>query len=280
MLELLVIGALFAAPEAHPAPQWKLVWSDEFDRDGLPDEKKWGYETGFIRNHEMQYYTARRPENARVEAGKLIIEARKERLPNPSHDPTSKDWRRQRAHAEYTSAALVTLDKFHFRYGRIVVRAKLPPGKGTWPAIWTLGTSRGRIGWPGCGEIDVMEFVGKAPEHVHGTVHYSVGGKRQSSGNKLRTDRPASDDFHVYELRWSADRIEWYFDGKLYHRFDVSRADDAGRNPFREEHYLLINLAMGGDWGGPIDDACLPARYIVDYVRVYEWATSTTRPGG
>jgi beta-glucanase (GH16 family) len=269
MLELLVMGAFFAAPTSNPEPQWKLVWSDEFDRDGLPDEKKWDYEVGFIRNREMQYYTARRRENARIEDGKLIIEARRERMDNPRYDPRSSRWQQQREHAEYTSAALVTLDRFHFRYGKVVVRAKLPAGKGTWPAIWTLGTSIGRIGWPRCGEIDIMEFVGKAPEHVHGTVHYSVGGKKQSSGNKLRTDKPASGGFHDYEVRWYPDRIEWYFDDVLYHRFEVGKADDDGRNPFREEHYLLINLAMGGEWGGEIDDACLPAKFVVDSVRVY-----------
>lgn len=259
----------FAAPTTNPEPAWKLVWSDEFDRDGLPDQAKWDHEVGFIRNREMQYYTARRLENARCEDGKLIIEARKERMDNPSYEPGSTHWQQQRPHAEYTSAALVTAGKFHFRYGRVVVRAKVPPGKGTWPAIWTLGVSRGEIGWPRCGEIDIMEFVGKEPAHVHGTVHYSVAGKKQSSGNKLRTRNPASDDFHDYEVRWYPDRIEWYFDGQPYHRFEVGKADDDGRNPFREEHYLLINLAMGGDWGGEIDDACLPARYVIDHVRVY-----------
>ena len=256
-------------PGALPPAGWKLAWSDEFDYEGPPDPKKWDYEEGFVRNNEMQYYTRARRENARVEKGVLVIEGRKEKFRNPKYQRGSKDWRRGREFAEYTSAALITRGKASWRYGRIEVRAKLPRGKGMWPAIWTLGTNRSKVRWPGCGEIDIMEFVGKQPDHVHGNAHYGLGGRHRSKHGKLRTKAPY-DDFHVYAIEWFPDRIDFYFDKKKYHTF---RIDDAGKgadNAFRRPHYLLINLAIGGSWGGKIDEAVLPQKYLIDYVRVYE----------
>ena len=255
---LSLIGALFFLIGDASTADWKLVWSDEFNYQGLPDTNKWDYEVGFIRNHEQQYYTRARLENARVENGRLIIECRKEHFTPPGHAPV-----------EYTSAALVTKNKADWQYGRIEVRAKLPQGKGVWPAIWTLGTNVTQVGWPRCGEIDIMEFVGKAPDAVHGTLHYFADGKHQSNSKSLKTDRPF-DDFHTYAVEWTPQRIDFYFDDQKYQSAGLSPADQPGGNPFRAPHYLLLNFALGGTWGGPVDDAMLPQQLVIDYVRVYQ----------
>ena len=243
----------------RPAPAvapdgWTLVFADEFDADGAPDPSKWGYELGHIRNNEAQYYTSR-PENARVENGRLVIEARKE-----DH----------RGYA-YTSASLNTQGKFEFTYGRVEVRAKLPSGNGTWPAIWMLGTNRTQVGWPACGEIDIMEHVGFDPPRIHGSVHtaaynHTIGTQKTAS---ITAGDPSS-DFHVYAMEWHADRIEVSMDGQVYFTF---RNEHTGTRtwPFDTPQYLLINLAIGGSWGGQkgIDDSRFPHNYLIDYVRVY-----------
>ena len=275
-----LIAALqwFPAPvHAQPAPLppppagWKLVWSDEFDHDGLPDKTKWDYEEGFVRNHEQQYYTRARPENARVENGLLIIEGRKELFENPKYDPAAKSQEpgKNPKQANYTSASLVTLNKASWQFGRIEVRAKLPQGKGVWPAIWTLGANFPSVSWPACGEIDIMEFVGHQPGVVHATLHYSKNGKHKSNGKPLKVDA-LDTDFHVYSLDWSADKLDIAFDGKVYQTLPVKDADEAGQNPYLKPHYVLLNLALGGTWGGSIDDAILPQKFLIDYVRVYQ----------
>lgn len=259
---------------ADPA-KWKLVWSDEFDYEGLPDAVKWDYEVGFVRNKEEQYYTHARSENARVENGILVIEGRKERFANPAYEPGSGDWRKQNESASYTAASIVTRHKACWRYGRIEIRARLPHGKGIWPAIWTLGANRSKARWPRCGEIDIMEFVGKDPNRVHATVHFAGKGKHRSDGGKLQTSKPYA-DFHVYAIEWDEQRIDFFFDSTKYHTFLIDKAGAGEDNPFRKPHYLLINLALGGSWGGPIDDDVLPQRYLIDYVRIYETKTRST----
>jgi len=254
---LLTMGLIVATATGVRAGGWELVWSDEFDHQGLPDPTKWGYEEGFVRNRESQYYTRARLENARVENGLLIIEARKEHF-----TPTN------RAPVEYTSASLVTLNKMNWRYGRIEVRAKLPQGKGVWPAIWTLGTNESKVHWPACGEIDIMEFVGKETDNIYGTLHYAVDGKHQSDGGKLETNNP-SGDFHIYAIEWSTNRIDFFFDKEKYHSVLIDKAGKGEDNPFRKPHYLLINFALGGSWGGPIDETLLPQKFQIDYVRIY-----------
>jgi beta-glucanase (GH16 family) len=250
--------------------KWKLVWSDEFNYEGLPDKKKWGYEEGFVRNKEMQYYTRARKQNARVEKGMLVIEGRKEKFKNPGHKPGSKNWKQARDFASYTAASLITLNQASWKYGRVEVRAKLPQGKGVWPAIWMMGAVRASgVRWPACGEIDIMEFVGKDPHRIHANAHYPVDGKHQSSGGKLKTRQPFA-DFHVYAIEWNPERIDFFFDETRYYRFQIDEAGKGKDNPFRKPHYLLINLALGGSWGGPIGDAVLPQKYLIDYVRVYE----------
>jgi beta-glucanase (GH16 family) len=275
LLLLVWSGGLAAAitsdAAAGPAPgsKWELVWSDEFDHNGLPDPAKWSYEEGYVRNQEKQYYTRERLENARVENSMLVIEGRKEQFKNPRYRAGSTNYRTAKEYAEYTAASLITSRKASWLYGRIEVRAKLPQGLGVWPAIWMLGDNHTSVGWPRCGEIDIMEFVGHDPNHVHATVHYSLDGKHKSSGNKLETPAPYN-DFHVYAVEWDKDRMDFYFDDKKYHTFELKLADENGRNPFRKPQFLMINLALGGSWGGKIDDAILPQKYLIDYVRVFK----------
>jgi len=255
---LFTIATFIAVNSNAPAADWKLIWSDEFNYQGLPDSAKWGYEEGFVRNHEKQYYTKARLENARVEDGHLVIECRKEHFTPPNHAPV-----------EYTAASLITKNKASWQSGRIEVRAKLPHGKGVWPAIWMLGTNITQVGWPRCGEIDIMEFVGKEPRGIHGTVHYAIDGKHQSDGGKLETDRPW-EDYHIYALEWTPERMDFYFDHQKYHSVPVAKANQGAANPFRAPQYLLLNFALGGSWGGPVDDAMLPQQFLIDYVRVYQ----------
>jgi beta-glucanase (GH16 family) len=248
-----------ASPSPVPSPAtiagWTLVFSDEFDTPGTPDPAKWGYETGYIRNKEAQYYTSR-VENARVENGTLVIEARKE--PYQSFG--------------YTSASINTLDRFEFLYGRVEVRAKIPTGNGTWPAIWMLGVNRRQVGWPACGEIDIMENVGFDPVRISAAVHttaynHSIGTQKSA---KVDVANPW-EDFHVYSMEWFPDHIDIFVDGQKYFTFRNEGTGPAAW-PFDKPHYLLINLAIGGSWGGQrgIDDARFPHRYLVDYVRIYQ----------
>ena len=255
-----------------PAADWKLVWSDEFDQPGMPDAARWDYETGFVRNNEQQFYTRARPENARIENGLLIIEARKERMKNPAYDPAAQGrGRRGREFAEYTSASLTSRGKASWTYGRIEVRAKLPSGRGTWPAIWTLGTNRS-VGWPACGEIDIMEFVGHEPGIVHANLHtkkynHVLGNGR---GGKI-TIRDASEAFHLYAIEWFPDHIDCFVDDRKYFTCpNEGTGPDAW--PFDQGQYLILNLAIGGSWGGQkgIDDTIFPMRFTIDYVRVYQ----------
>ncbi len=239
-----------------PAPTgWTLVFSDEFDTAGVLDPAKWGYEIGYVRNDEKQYYTSR-SENVRAEGGHLVIEGR-----NEAHQGYG-----------YTSASINTRGRFEFLYGRVEVRAKLPTGNGTWPAIWMLGTNISQVGWPTCGEIDVMENVGFEPTRIHGTVHTAaynhVAGT--AKGSSVTVPNPW-EDFHVYAMEWYSDHIDVFVDGQKYFTF---RNEGTGSRtwPFDKPQYLLVNLAIGGAWGGQkgIDDSAFPHRYLVDYVRIYK----------
>ena len=235
---------------------WQLVWSDEFDYDGLPDPDKWSYDIGYIANNEKQYYTEARLENARVENGYLIIEARKE------------EWE----DFEYTSARLVTRDRETWTYGRFEMRAQVPTGRGTWPAIWMLGDNIREVGWPASGEIDIMEYVGYDPNRFHGYVHteaynHTIG---TNKGNSIEVERPW-ENFHVFAIEWFEDRIDFFVDDVKYFTFE-KESDDDDVWPFDKPHYLLLNLAIGGNWGGMegIDDSLFPHQFIVDYVRIYQ----------
>ncbi|HWH71204.1 MAG TPA: glycoside hydrolase family 16 protein, partial [Candidatus Sulfotelmatobacter sp.] len=248
------------------------VWSDEFDKPGLPDAAKWDYETGFIRNNEAQFYTRARQENARVANGMLVIEARKEPFKNPEFNPAAAGkGRRGQEFAQYTSASLTTRGKTSWTYGRIEVRAKLPAGRGTWPAIWMLGTDR-QAGWPACGETDIMEFVGYEPGVVHANIHTAKYNhvKKTNKGNLLAVP-DASEAFHVYALEWDVEHMDFFVDGQKYFTFTNEKSGPEAW-PYDKAQYLILNLAIGGAWGGTkgIDDSIFPQKFLIDYVRVYQ----------
>ena len=260
---LLLIPAVFiftfcnSEPDRdHPGDSWQLVWSDEFNYNGLPDSEKWAYDVGYIANNEKQYYTESRLENARVEDGHLVIEAKKE------------SWEG----FDYTSARLVTRGIETWIYGRYEARAKVPTGTGTWPAVWMLGENISEVGWPACGEIDIMEYVGFDPNRVHGYVHTSAYNHRidTEKGNSVELDRPW-EEFHVYAIEWYENRIDFFVDDMKYFTFEKESSDDDVW-PFDKPQYLILNLAIGGNWGGQegIDDSLFPHRFVVDYVRVYQ----------
>jgi beta-glucanase (GH16 family) len=274
--------ALLDAP-ARAADDWKLVWSDEFDKPGPPDPAKWAYEEGYVRNNERQYYTRGRSENARVEDGMLVIEARKENYAIPAAAPGTKAAKRTKGatQAQYTSASLITKDKASWTYGRIEVRAKLPTGRGTWPAIWMLGTNIDRVGWPACGEIDIMENVGFDPDTIHANIHtkaynHAIG---TNKGSRTKVAKPY-DDFHVYAIEWRPERMDFFVDKTKYFTFvNEGKGNDAW--PYDKPQYLILNIALGGAWGGQkgIDDSIFPQKMLVDYVRVYQQKAAETGKG-
>lgn len=241
----------------------KLVWSDEFNIAGLPDSSKWNYDLGNgcpdvcgWGNHELEYYTARRSENARVENGHLVIEARKENYEG----------------FKYTSARMVTKGKGDWKYGRVEVKARLPKGRGIWPAIWMLPTEWKYGGWPKSGEIDIMEFVGYMPDSVFGTIHTEayngVNGLQKSKG-KFYTDLNTA--FHEFAIEWSPEEISFFIDDRLYHVYKNDHRGTASW-PFDQSFHLILNVAVGGDWGGKfgVDESVYPQKMEVDYVRVYQ----------
>lgn len=239
------------------AIHWELVWEDNFDVAGLPNPKTWGYEVGYIRNNEAQYYTKERAENARIEDGHLIIEARND------------NWNNHKI----TAASINTYGKKSILYGRVEVKAKLPTGVGTWPAIWMLGDVHNEgTRWPACGEIDIMENVGYEPDVIHANCHTKAYNhvKGTNKGNKITIAKPYT-DFHIYAIEWFEDRIDFFVDDQKYFTFQNEKTgNDAW--PFDKPHYLLINLAIGGGWGGQkgVDNKIFPQKYYIDYVKVYK----------
>lgn len=250
-----------ALPTGVPSG-WKLVWSDEFNVDGLPDRSKWDFATERNKlgwhNNELQYYARDRLENSRVADGKLTITAFKEKLVNAA------DYGGQ----SYTSARLRTKGRAEWTYGYFEIRAKLPCGLGTWPAIWMLGQAGE---WPLQGEIDIMEHVGKKKGEVLGTVHTAAYNHRINTQKGATVMVPdVCDAFHNYQLKWDADQIAIGVDNKYYFHFVNPKDGDLKKWPFSAPEYLLLNLAIGGDLGGPVDDAIFPLKMEVDYVRVYQ----------
>ncbi|MBL7862464.1 MAG: glycoside hydrolase family 16 protein [Cyclobacteriaceae bacterium] len=243
--------------------QNKPVWFDEFDYSGSPDSTKWNYDLGDgcpnvcgWGNNEAQFYT-QDLKNVRVENGNLIIEAHQDSLGGKA----------------YTSTRIVSKHKGDWLYGRIEVKAKLPRGKGTWPAIWMLSTDWKYGGWPESGEIDIMEHVGYDPGVIHGTIHteaYNHVKGTQKEGKVTVAD--CMDEFHVYAIDWTKDKIDFFIDEKLYHTVNRDPKDDFKGWPFDQPFHLIMNIAVGGNWGGKegIDPAIWPQRMEVDYVRVYQ----------
>lgn len=253
------IGVPPLAPPVSYAFADKPVWADEFDYTGLPDPKRWTYDVGGHGwgNNELEFYTKDRLENARAEGGNLIIEARKESFEN----------------RQYTSARLVTKGRGDWTYGRYEIRAKLPKGRGTWPAIWMLASqsSYGTQFWPDNGEIDIMEHVGFDPGRIHANVHtkaFNHAIKTNKGNSQLVPD--AQNAFHTYRVDWTPADMRFFIDDVEYFTFQNS-----GRGwaewPYDKPFHLLLNIAVGGNWGGQqgVDDTIFPQQMLVDFVRVY-----------
>ena len=252
---------------------YELVWSDEFNSDGVPDERWWNFEHGFVRNNELQWY---QPGNARIEDGRLIFKGKRERIKNSNCDSESSDWRKNREYAEYTSASINTRDKFSFQYGIMEVRARVDTTLGAWPAIWTLGNDRQ---WPERGEVDVMEFYRIADEPTILANAAWLGDSRWDvvwDSEKI----PLSDyleklpdwpeRFHTWKMNWSEEYIKLYLNDELLNKVEIENATyDDGFNPFRQPHYILLNLAIGSNGGNP-EKSEFPISYEVDFVRVYQ----------
>lgn len=234
---------------AHSDPS--LVWSDEFDTNGAPDPSKWGYDIGTGSNgwgnNELEYYT-NRTENASVQNGVLKITAIKEAFSGSA----------------YTSARLLSKGKFEMKYGRVEVKAKLPAGVGTWPAIWMLGADINAVGWPDCGEIDIMEHKGSELNKIYGTFHYPGRFGGNADGNTTVISN-ATTEFHVYGLEWTATEIKISVDGQVYHTLANSAAV-----PFNKNFFFILNVAMGGNFAGAVDPNFTSASMEVDYIRVYQ----------
>lgn len=237
-----------------------LVFADEFDVDGAPDPNVWAFDIGTGQNgwgnNELQFYT-NRPENIIVQNGYLIITARKEQFQGSG----------------YTSARIKTQNLFSQKYGRFEARIKLPLGRGMWPAFWMLGSNFEQVGWPQCGEIDIMEYLGNKPTEVFGTLHGPGFAGAESIGKKYTLPTGRFDtDFHVFGVEWTENHINWYVDNVLYSqltRKDIE--DEGGQWVFDTDFFMLLNLAVGGNLpGSPNAETLFPQRMIVDYVRVYQ----------
>lgn len=278
---LIICSYLFLNPffslsqPANPAdtattnPTYQLVWEDEFEVEGRPNPSNWNYEEGFVRNREDQWYQA---ENAVCKEGFLIIEARKERKPNPNYQPGSENWEKSREFIEYTSSSLLTKGLRSWQYGRFEMRAKIDTSPGMWPAFWTLGKNGT---WPVCGEIDIMEYY-------RGMILANAawaGSEGKAMWDDLKKDIESFNDpdwaneFHVWRMDWDENTIQLYVDDILLNTIALDKTiNQRGdiKNPMKQPHYIIINLAIGGTNGGDPSLTDFPRKYIIDYVRVYQ----------
>ena len=257
---------------------WQLVWSDEFNTDGALDSSVWNFEQGYARNEEAQWYQS---DNAICKDGLLIIEARKEESrKNPLYVPGSNDWRKKREFIGYTSSSVTTAGKKEFLYGRFEIKARIPVAKGAWAAIWTLGSG---LEWPSCGEIDIMEYYQiKGKPHILANAawgtdkHWHAKWDSQATSYSHFTDKDIdwASKFHIWRMDWDEESIKLFLDDELLNEIPLKNTVNGkigkGINPFTKPQYLLLNLAIGGINGGPIDEAALPMKYEIDYVRVYQ----------
>ena len=251
-----------AASSQAPASAWRLTWSDEFDgpAGSAPDASRWVVETGGNGwgNNELQFYTDRR-DNLRQQDGHLVIEALKETF---SQGGVTR---------AYTSARIKTAGRFAQQYGRFEARIKLPVGRGIWPAFWMLGDNFPATRWPACGEIDIMEHVGHQPAVVHSNLHGpGYSGARPISASYTLPQGRAADAFHLFAVEWEADVIRVYFDDTLYNTRTPANLPAGARWVYDRPFFMLLNLAVGGNWpGSPDDSTAFPQQMLVDYVRVY-----------
>jgi beta-glucanase (GH16 family) len=261
--------SLFAKSNAYEKEGYHLVWADEFNAAGRPDSTRWRYEAGFVRNEEFQWY---QPGNAVCKNGQLVIEARREEKANPNYSAGHKDWRKNRPTINYTSSCLLTEGKASWLYGRFEMRARIDIRNGIWPAWWTLGIDKP---WPGNGEIDIMEYYkGKLLANIA-----CLGNNRQPEwfSNTFPIDSLGgtawANQFHVWRMDWTENHIALYIDGNLLNKVSLdvlSNKDGSGFNPFKQPHYMLLNLAIGGQNGGDPTATTFPSLFEVDYVRVYQ----------
>lgn len=255
---------LAASPEKH---SWILVWSDEFNgpNGSGVDASKWVAETGGNGwgNKELEYYTARK-QNAYLQSGNLVIKAVREKYTGP--DGVTR---------EFTSARLKTQGEFSQTYGRFEARIKIPHGQGMWPAFWMLGDDIDKVGWPACGEVDIMENIGKEPNTIYGSIHGPgyIGTVGLGAPYKLPHGKPFAEDFHVFAVEWDPDTIRFYVDDNLYSTRRRANLKPGWKWPFDHAFFLLLNLAVGGDWPGDPDASTnFPQSMLIDYVRVYRSA--------
>lgn len=237
----------YITPEEYTG--WTKIWADEFEGTQI-NSSNWTHELGDHGwgNNELQNYT-NSSENSYVSDGKLFIEAKK-------------------VGSGYTSARMITANKFDFVHGRVDIRAQLPKGQGVWPALWMLGANFFDIGWPQCGEIDIMEIVGHEPDNLHGTIHWDQNGHASFGGSTKLSDGDFSDEFHVFTIIWDNQDIEWYLDDLQYHNADVS---PAALSEFHKNFFFIFNVAVGGNWpGSPDGSTVFPQQMIVDYIRVFQ----------
>jgi beta-glucanase (GH16 family) len=251
----------------------KLVWNDEFNNQGKPDPASWIFETGFVRNQELQWYQS---ENANCADGLLTIEGRKEKIKNPNFISGSKNWETSREYSDYSSASIQTRGLRQWQFGRFEIRARIDTACGAWPAIWTLGISKD---WPANGEIDIMEFYRiKGIPTILANFAWGTAQRWVAKWDDLKKplsdftsrDRDWTKKFHLWRMDWSKDSISLYLDDKLLNTALLNQTlNPDGFNPFLQPHYLLLNLALGQNGGDP-SKSSFPVRYEIDYVRVYQ----------
>lgn len=267
-ISAVLLASIHGAETVHPPrdPAYQLVWSDEFNTDGPPDPAKWKSEHGFARNEELQWYQA---ENSKCQGGLLVIEARRETVPNPRHDPRSRDWRRKRPEALYTSGSLITTAAYDWHFGRAEIRARFKALPGLWPAIWTTGHGR----WPHAGEIDIMEYyqgkilanfvwAGKGGKDLWNTGSHPIA--------KFSTE-PWEHRFHLWVAEWDREKISIYLDGQLLNTqliADAVNQDGPPVQPFLGPQQFRLNLAIGSNGGDPASTS-FPQRYEIDHIRIY-----------
>jgi beta-glucanase (GH16 family) len=241
--------------------KWKLVWSDEFDKDGAPDSSNWGYEKGFVRNSELQWY---QPDNATVSGGLLTIAAQKQQVLNPNYNAGSTDWKQNRQYAQYTSTSMTTSGKRSFLYGRFEMCGQIDTRQGSWPAFWILGNG---LSWPASGEVDIMEYYANG---VRSNICKPSGGNCDWSGSVSQSlsslgGTTWSNKFHLWAMEWDSQKLSLYLDDKLVYGYSITSTNPYTGNPF----YILVNLAIGANGGDP-SGTTFPITYLVDYVRVYQ----------